>query len=103
MAHQGVRPEAAGDFDYANLKRPILFYTYDLEKYRTKLRGFYFDIEREVPGPLLMTTEEVIDAIKNIDSVFNNYKDTYEEFYNKFCQWDNGDASKNTVERIFKN
>src|SRR5699024_3040004 len=28
-------------FDYANLKRPILFYTYDLEKYRDELRGFY--------------------------------------------------------------
>src|SRR5699024_12067996 len=30
-------------FDYANLKRPILFYTYDLEKYRNQLRGFYLD------------------------------------------------------------
>ncbi|MBO1910182.1 CDP-glycerol glycerophosphotransferase family protein, partial [Microvirga sp. 3-52] len=32
-------------FDFANLKRPILFYTYDLENYRDKLRGFYLDIE----------------------------------------------------------
>ncbi|HWT27288.1 MAG TPA: bifunctional glycosyltransferase family 2 protein/CDP-glycerol:glycerophosphate glycerophosphotransferase, partial [Mobilitalea sp.] len=38
-------------FDYANLKRPILFYTYDLDKYRDMLRGFYMDIETEVPGP----------------------------------------------------
>ena len=43
-------------FDYANLKRPMLFFTYDLEKYRDVLRGFYFDIEREVPGPLLFTS-----------------------------------------------
>ena len=31
-------------FDYANLKRPILYYMYDLEKYRDVLRGFYLDI-----------------------------------------------------------
>ena len=38
-------------FDYANLRRPILFYTYDLDKYRDMLRGFYLDIEKDVPGP----------------------------------------------------
>lgn len=37
-------------FDYANLKRPILFYTYDLEGYRDKLRGFYLDIEKNYRG-----------------------------------------------------
>ena len=40
-------------FDYANLKRPILYYMYDLEKYRDVLRGFYLDVEKELPGPIL--------------------------------------------------
>ena len=31
-------------FDYANLKRPMLFYTYDIDKYRDVLRGFYIDM-----------------------------------------------------------
>src|SRR5699024_4659647 len=48
-------------FDYANLKRPILFYTYDLEKYRTQLRGFYLNMEKDLPGPLLETSEEVVN------------------------------------------
>src|SRR5699024_12881416 len=34
-------------FDYANLKRPILFYTYDLEKYSSQLRGFYLNMNTE--------------------------------------------------------
>src|SRR5699024_9468400 len=54
-------------FDYANLKRPILFYTYNLEKYRNQLRGFYLDLDTEVPGQLLETPEELLEAIKNID------------------------------------
>lgn len=38
-------------FDFANLKRPVLFYTYDIEKYKNQLRGFYIDMNTEVPGP----------------------------------------------------
>ena len=32
-------------FDYSILRRPMLFYAYDLEKYKNDLRGFYFDYE----------------------------------------------------------
>lgn len=88
-------------FDYANLKRPILFYTYDLEKYRDTLRGFYIDIENEVPGPLLYRTHEVITSIKEIDRVTETYADKYETFYNRFCEWENGDAAKQVVDRVF--
>ncbi|WP_172371518.1 bifunctional glycosyltransferase/CDP-glycerol:glycerophosphate glycerophosphotransferase [Sporosarcina jiandibaonis] len=89
-------------FDFANLKRPILFYTYDLENYRDKLRGFYLDIENEVPGPLLRTTEEIIDAIATIEDVQKEYQSKYDSFYKRFCAWDNGNASKNTVNAVFK-
>ena len=88
-------------FDYANLKRPVLFYTYDIEKYRDILRGFYIDINEEVPGPLVYTTEEVIDAIQNIDGITQQYAKRYEEFYDRFCSVDDGNASKRTVERVF--
>lgn len=90
-------------FDFANLKRPILFYTYDLEKYSSVLRGFYINMEKEVPGPLLFTTEEVIDNIKNIDNVSKDYKEKYDEFYNRFCYLDDGYSSKRVCEKVFKN
>ena len=89
-------------FDYANLKRPMLFFTYDLEKYRDVLRGFYIDIEKEVPGPLLFTTEEVVDSIKNIDLIEQKYKSRYEEFYDRFCGWEDGQAAKKVVESVFR-
>ncbi|WP_301552789.1 CDP-glycerol glycerophosphotransferase family protein [Guptibacillus hwajinpoensis] len=31
--------------DYVNLKRQIFFFTYNLEKYRVILRGFYIEME----------------------------------------------------------
>jgi CDP-glycerol glycerophosphotransferase len=90
-------------FDYANLRRPMLFYTYDLEKYRDVLRGFYLDIEKEVPGPLLFTTDEVIDAVLRIDEVSRDYKQRYEEFYHRFCEWEDGHAAEKVVKSVFMN
>ncbi len=81
-------------FDYANLKRPILFYTYDIEKYKNQLRGFYIDMNTEVPGPLLYTSQEVVDAISNIDQINEEYHERYEEFYDRFCCFDDGHASE---------
>ena len=89
-------------FDFANLKRPILYYTYDLEKYENVLRGFYIDIHEDVPGPLLKTTDEVIDAIRNIDQLKEEYKEKYDQFYERFCSIEDGNASKRIVEKIWK-
>lgn len=89
-------------FDYANLKRPILFYTYDLEKYQSQLRGFYIDMEEELPGPLLKTNDEVFDAIHNIKNVEERYKERYQTFSERFCIWDDGKASEKVVKEVFK-
>jgi CDP-glycerol glycerophosphotransferase len=88
-------------FDYANLKRPMLFFTYDLEKYRDVLRGFYFDIEKEVPGPLLFTTEEVVDAVKNIETINSEYSQRYKDFYQRICEWEDGHAAEKVVKSVF--
>lgn len=88
-------------FDYANLKRPMLFFTYDLEKYRDVLRGFYINIEEELPGPLLFTTEEIIGAINDIDRINEKYQEKYVAFYDKFCSWEDGHASRKVAEAVF--
>ena len=88
-------------FDYANLRRPILFFTYDLEKYRDILRGFYIDMEEELPGPMLFTTQEIIDTIGNLDRMQERYKERYHIFYEKYCGWEDGNASQRVVEMVF--
>ena len=88
-------------FDYANLKRPILFYTYDLESYRDELRGFYLDIEKDLPGPLLKTTDEIVQTIENMDDVTAEFAEKYTLFYERFCKWDDGHAAEKTVKAVF--
>lgn len=89
-------------FDYANLKRPMLFYVYDIDHYRDHLRGFYFEFEKYAPGPLVKTTNELIDEIQKIEELgIDSTDQKFEDFYVKFCSLEDGNASKRVVETIF--
>ena len=70
-------------FDYANLNRPILFYMYDYEAYKTQMRDFYLDIHT-LPGPVVKTQEELLKTIKNLPEVVENYQANYEKFNETF-------------------
>lgn len=84
-------------FDYANLKRPILFYMYDLEEYKEELRGFYINLS-ELPGEIAQTEEKLIENIENVENFV--YDKRYQEFYEKYNYLDDGKASKRVVEAI---
>jgi CDP-glycerol glycerophosphotransferase len=87
-------------FDYSLLKRPMVFFCYDLEEYKDTLRGFYFDFLEEAPGPVTLTTEGLIEAILKYDS--SEYKEKQQAFYQKYNHADDGKASQKIVELIRK-
>jgi CDP-ribitol ribitolphosphotransferase len=51
--------------EYSVLDKPTVFFTYDLEEYLANERGFYYDFKTTVPGPIVYTSDELIDVIKN--------------------------------------
>ena len=88
-------------FDYAILKRPMLFFTYDLEFYKNNLRDFYFDMVEEVPGPIVRTTEELIYEIEAVDdSYMEKYSEKYEKFTAKYNEFDDGNASNEIIKLL---
>lgn len=87
-------------FDYSLLKRPMYFYCYDLAKYKNVLRGFYFDFEETAPGPVSLTTKQLVQDIKNGFS--EKYKDKYDNFVEKYNPWDDGHAAEKIIEYLFK-
>ncbi|MFI6941643.1 CDP-glycerol glycerophosphotransferase family protein [Streptomyces sp. NPDC050418] len=89
-------------FDYAHTGRPMLFFTYDLEHYRDTLRGFYFDFEAEAPGPLLTTSSEVLQAVRDIDSVREKYADAYGQFRRRFCEFGDGESARRVADRMLE-
>ncbi|MES9543451.1 CDP-glycerol glycerophosphotransferase family protein [Actinomadura sp. NPDC000600] len=88
-------------FDYAILGRPIVLYTYDLDWYRDHLRGFYFDLEAEAPGPVVRTTADVAEAVRAAPAGEQRYADAYDRFFVKYCPHDDGQAASRVVDRIF--
>lgn len=89
-------------FDYANLNRPIIFYMYDLEDYRDRLRGFYFDIEKEAPGPIVENEADLFDAIDYASKNGHKSPEAFENFYDRFCYLEDGKATKRLVEKLLK-
>ena len=88
-------------FDYANLKKPILFYAYDLEEYRDDLRGFYMNYDEEVPGPILKTEKQLYHAINNIDNYVLAYQNKYTNFIRKYLPKDDGSATSRIIRKVF--
>ncbi|MDR1002589.1 MAG: CDP-glycerol glycerophosphotransferase family protein [Oscillospiraceae bacterium] len=84
-------------FDYANLKRPILFYMYDFDNYRNKLRGFYMEPE-ELPGPISGTEQQLAGDIKRLAE--SGYD--YGSFNERFTYLDDGQASRRVIDAIFQ-
>lgn len=52
--------------DFSLMKKPMVFYAYDLDKYRGD-RDFYFDYESYVPGPIARTMDELCAVIEHED------------------------------------
>jgi CDP-glycerol glycerophosphotransferase len=88
-------------FDFAVTGRPILLFTYDLDHYRDDLRGFYFDLEREAPGPLLTDANDVVAALRDLDRVAAAHADRYRRFAERFCALEDGHAGARVVDAVF--
>ncbi|HEX5397130.1 MAG TPA: CDP-glycerol glycerophosphotransferase family protein [Candidatus Limnocylindria bacterium] len=53
-------------FEYSTLGRPMLFFAYDLEDY-VATRDFYVPFEEFVPGRIVRTFDELLDAMRRDD------------------------------------
>src|SRR5699024_2756389 len=90
-------------FDFANTKRPMLFFTLDYEIYKNEERDFYLDVEKESSGPFVMNTDEIISSIQNINEINKKYEMKYKSFYEKYCKLEDGKASKRVVDYLLDN
>lgn len=65
------------------------------------LRGFYIDVYNDLPGPLLLSNDTLFNALNNIESVNDEYKQKYEKFYRTYCNLEDGNATKRVVNEVF--
>ncbi|WP_418909147.1 CDP-glycerol glycerophosphotransferase family protein [Glutamicibacter endophyticus] len=88
-------------FDYSILKRPIIFYAYDLVNYRDNLRGFYLDYDKDLPGPVVQSETELWQCVGKALAGEPLAGVDREEFVARFAPYDDGHASRRVVDRFF--
>ncbi len=86
-------------FDYANLRKPIIFYMYDIEEYRDEIRGFYVSPD-ELPGEIVTDEDGLIRAVKELPADFVP-DEKYTAFNRRFDPLDDGHVCERVVKRIF--
>ncbi|AIY06191.1 CDP-glycerol:glycerophosphate glycerophosphotransferase [Planococcus sp. PAMC 21323] len=89
-------------FDYAILNRPVIFFMYDLENYRDQLRGFYIDIEKDAPGPIVQTESELFQAILDLKDSDVQSNQAFMEFKQRFSSLEDGRATERVVNAFLK-
>jgi CDP-glycerol glycerophosphotransferase len=88
-------------FDYAFLRRPMVFYAPDLDYYANVDPGTYVDLAKVAPGPVVASTEEIVEAVRAAGDGPGEYTEAYEEFYKRFCAAENGRAAEMVVEQVW--
>jgi len=89
-------------FDYSVTRRPMLFYTPDIEEYTDpRVRGAYFDLEEVAPGPVVRTVPEVVDLLGSIDEWVPTYAERYDAWHDRFNHLDDGHAAERAVDALF--
>jgi CDP-glycerol glycerophosphotransferase len=87
-------------FDFGVTGKPMIFHVPDLQRYQES-RGWLFDFEPTAPGPLLSTTDEVVDALLDLDGVRAAYAEAYRTFHDDYLDLDDGKAGARLVDAVF--
>ena len=53
--------------DFLLRDKPQIFYVYDLDDYKTRSRGMYYELKDMAPGPIARTEEELLDLMLTAD------------------------------------
>ncbi|MGL5479572.1 MAG: CDP-glycerol glycerophosphotransferase family protein [Clostridium sp.] len=88
-------------FDYSILKKPILFYMYDMEEYKENLRGFYLNIYEDLPGPIITDEYELLSRVKSISKENHSFNEIIDKFNDRFNYLEDGNSTKRVLDKVF--
>ena len=80
-------------FEYSFFKKPVIFYTPDLNEYKNS-RDFYYKLDKYTYGPVVNNFNELIKSVST--AKVDNKK--LKEFYEFFCSSCDGKSTKRVVD-----
>ncbi len=88
-------------FDFALTGRPMVFLVPDLDRYESAVRGFLFDFRASAPGPLVSTTAEVVDRLRDLDALAREQRAVLDAFNAEYNPFQDGHAADRVVRHFF--
>lgn len=82
-------------YEYALLKKPVLFFTYDREKYEL-IRGVHRSVKEHAPGKVCDSFEELMDALYNKDYEYEKIEKFVEDNFGEY----DGHACDRIIDQI---
>jgi CDP-glycerol glycerophosphotransferase len=79
----------------------MVFYAPDLDHYSHVDPRTYLDLADVAPGPIVESTEELIEAVRRSRDGHGSYAEAYEAFYQRFCGAENGRGAETVVEQVW--
>lgn len=86
------------NLDYCIMGKPMICFGYDYDEYKRN-RGFYYDLEKEMPNGVMRTQEQVINHLKNLD--FAKEEEKTIAFRNKHMEYCKGNATIQCINAVF--
>ncbi len=81
-------------FDYLLLRKPIIFYPFDLQEY-IQLRALYFDYDQAVGAPVVKSFEQLLAVLADLQNLHVAAKQ--EKLLQRFWYYKDGGSSKRIV------
>ena len=99
-ADAGVVDYSSLRFDFGVTGKPMIFHVPDLQRYKDT-RGWLFDFEPTAPGPLVETTEQVVEQLRDLDGLRVRHQGQYDEFRTTYLDLEDGQAGRRFVDAVF--
>lgn len=87
-------------FDFAITGKPIVFYSYDLEEYDQRTRGFYYPYKEWVPGPIVYTQNELINKVRDYENLYESQRERVLAFGENYNANTNGNSTEEAVKLL---
>ena len=87
-------------FDMASIKKPVIYFQFDQEDFLRARNGTSLNYERDLPGPVLRTAEEVIQELEKLTLSGFTQKELYQERTKKFVEHSDSNNSRRVYEAI---
>lgn len=91
-------------FDFLLTDKPMVFFAPDLDQYREKDRGMFFDYDEFTPGPKTSNTEALLQAMKHeLKTDGTDWADRRHEMTEKCFSDRDGNAASRIMDFLRKN